>query len=107
MSCSALLYDSFPRISRNKGNSILEKRYYARKVLDKYRKALLHEPRGHNDMYSVLLVEPDHREADPAVLFMHKQGKKRNCLVMVVTLTVYNLCLEYSISKLKHAFSNS
>ena len=32
------------------------------------------EPRGHDDMYGALLVEPDHPEADLAVLFMHNEG---------------------------------
>ena len=32
------------------------------------------EPRGHDGMYGALLVEPDHPEADLAVLFMHNEG---------------------------------
>ena len=32
------------------------------------------EPRGHDGMYGALLVEPDHPDADLAVLFMHNEG---------------------------------
>jgi trans-L-3-hydroxyproline dehydratase len=37
------------------------------------------EPRGHADMYGALLVEPDHPEADLAVLFMHNEGWSTMC----------------------------
>ena len=37
------------------------------------------EPRGHDGMYGALLVEPDHPEADLAVLFMHNEGFSTMC----------------------------
>ncbi len=37
------------------------------------------EPRGHDGMYGALLVEPDHPEADLAVLFMHNEGYSTMC----------------------------
>jgi proline racemase len=40
---------------------------------------LMHEPRGHDGMYGALLVEPDHPEADLAVLFMHNEGFSTMC----------------------------
>ena len=52
------------------GATILDKRRHARAHLDHLRRFLLFEPRGHADMYGVLPVEPDHPEADLAVLFM-------------------------------------
>ena len=39
----------------------------------------MHEPRGHNDMYGVILVEPDHPDADLAVLFCHNEGYSTMC----------------------------
>src|SRR5258708_9495431 len=37
------------------------------------------EPRGHDGMYGALLVEPDHPEAEIAVLFMHNEGWSTMC----------------------------
>jgi trans-L-3-hydroxyproline dehydratase len=37
------------------------------------------EPRSHDGMYGALLVEPDHPEADLAVLFMHNEGFSTMC----------------------------
>ncbi len=67
-----------------KGETILDKRRYTREHLDTLRTALMHEPRGHNDMYGALLVEPDHKDADLAVLFIHKQGE-RNFFGLIAT----------------------
>ncbi|MBA3446213.1 MAG: proline racemase family protein, partial [Pseudaminobacter sp.] len=41
------------------GATILDKRRYARDHLDHARTFLIHEPRGHHDMYGVVPVEPD------------------------------------------------
>ena len=57
------------------GGTILERRRYVRSNLDHLRVMLMHEPRGHFDMYGALLVEKDLEEADMAVLFMHNEGK--------------------------------
>ena len=46
----------YPKIP---GATILAKRRHAREHLDRYRKLLMFEPRGHADMYGALLVEPD------------------------------------------------
>jgi len=61
------------------GATILDKRRYAREHLDHLRRFLMHEPRGHNDMYGVILVEPDHPDADLAVLFCHNEGYSTMC----------------------------
>ncbi len=47
--------------------------------LDNLRRMLMHEPRGHADMYGVLPVVPDHPEADLAVLFAHNEGFSTMC----------------------------
>ena len=39
----------------------------------------MHEPRGHADMYGVIPVEPDHPDADLAVLFCHNEGYSTMC----------------------------
>ena len=61
------------------GETILAKRRYARERLDHLRRFLMHEPRGHNDMYGVIPVEPDHPDADLAVLFCHNEGYSTMC----------------------------
>ena len=61
------------------GTTILDKRRYARDHLDHLRRMLMFEPRGHADMYGVIPVEPDHPEADLAVLFMHNEGYSTMC----------------------------
>jgi len=66
----------FPAIE---GSSILAKRRYALEHLDDLRRLLMHEPRGHADMYGALPVEPDHPEADLAVLFTHNEGYSTMC----------------------------
>ena len=61
------------------GDTILDKRRHAREHLDHLRRFLMHEPRGHADMYGVILVEPDHPDADLAVLFCHNEGYSTMC----------------------------
>jgi len=56
------------------GDTILDKRRYVKEKLDHLRKLLIHEPRGHYDMYGVIPVASDIKEADMAVLFMHSEG---------------------------------
>lgn len=61
------------------GATILDKRRYAREHLDHLRRFLMLEPRGHDDMYGVIPVAPDHPEADLAVLFCHNEGYSTMC----------------------------
>ncbi len=58
-----------------KGSTILEQRQYAKQHLDHLRTMLMHEPRGHFEMYGALLVPPTHPKAHLAVLFMHNEGR--------------------------------
>lgn len=60
------------------GSTILDKRRYLRENVDHYRKMLMHEPRGHREMYGALLVPPDHPEAHIGVIFMHNEGNTRH-----------------------------
>lgn len=64
------------------GSTILDKRRYLRKNADHYRKMLMHEPRGHKEMYGALLVPPDHPKAHIGVIFMHNEGN--HCRVYLV-----------------------
>ncbi|MCY4369786.1 MAG: proline racemase family protein [bacterium] len=71
------------------GTTILDKRRYAREHLDHLRTLLMHEPRGHFDMYGVIPVEPDLPEADLAVLFMHNEGYSTMCGHATIALGRY------------------
>ncbi len=68
------------------GATILDKRRHARDHLDHLRRLLMFEPRGHFDMYGVIPVEPDHADADLAVLFMHNEGYSTMCGHAVIAL---------------------
>ena len=56
------------------GDTVLDKRRYVKENLDYLRKILIHEPRGHKEMYGVIPVTADIKEADVALLFMHNEG---------------------------------
>jgi proline racemase len=47
--------------------------------VDRIRRLLCHEPRGHADMYGGFLVPPDDDGADLGVLFWHKDGYSTAC----------------------------
>lgn len=61
------------------GDTILEKRRYCQAHYDHLRTALMHEPRGHADMYGCLLVEPNDDQADFGILFLHNEGYSTMC----------------------------
>jgi proline racemase len=62
-----------------KGATILERRRYMLEHLDYIRRALMWEPRGHNNMYGCVVTEPITPEADLGVLFMHNEGYSTMC----------------------------
>jgi proline racemase len=65
---------------------LLGKRRECLEKHDHLRCGLMLEPRGHDGMYGALLVEPDHPEADLAVLFMHNEGYSTMCGHAVIAL---------------------
>ncbi len=71
------------------GTTILDKRRYVREHLDHLRTTIMHEPRGHYDMYGVIPVEPDLPQADLAVLFMHNEGYSTMCGHAVIAFGRY------------------
>jgi len=62
-----ILLSGFPEL---KGSTPIERKHYLAKHYDKYRQALMFEPRGHHDMFGAYLTEPLSDEADFAVFFM-------------------------------------
>jgi len=71
-----IVVDGLPPIE---GETILDKRRFAMDHLDGIRRVLMHEPRGHFDMYGVLPVAPDDPAADLGVLFTHNEGFSTMC----------------------------
>src|SRR4249919_667135 len=62
-----------------RGTTILDKRRDARDRLDHVRRLLVHEPRGHADMYGCFVVEPNDAGADLGVVFFHNAGYSTAC----------------------------
>jgi proline racemase len=71
-----IIVDGWPEFV---GKTLLDKRREAKERFDHLRRGLMLEPRGHDGMYGALLVEPDHPDADLAVLFMHNEGFSTMC----------------------------
>lgn len=62
-----ILVSGFPELE---GNTMIERKNYLAKNYDKYRQALMYEPRGHHDMFGAYICEPINPEADFGVIFM-------------------------------------
>jgi proline racemase len=63
------------------GATVSERREHAARSqeVDRVRRLLCHEPRGHADMYGCFLVPADDDGADFGVLFWHKDGYSTAC----------------------------
>lgn len=62
-----------------KGSNLLEKREYMMKHYDYIRTAVVLEPRGHDDMYGAVLVDPSHPDADLGVIFIDSAYYNNMC----------------------------
>ena len=70
---------------------MLEKRDWLRKRHDRLRRSLMHEPRGHADMYGAVLTEPVTSGSHAGLLFMHNQGYSSMCghgVIAMVTIAL-------------------
>ena len=74
-----------------RGRTILEKRRDALERLDHVRRLLVHEPRGHADMYGCFVVEPEDQGADLGVLFFHNAGYSTACGHGTIALVTWAL----------------
>src|SRR5918994_3224828 len=61
------------------GKTVLDKRVWAIENLDRVRRLLVYEPRGHADMYGCFVTEPDDEGGDLGVLFFHNAGFSTAC----------------------------
>ena len=74
-----------------RGATILEKRRDALERLDHVRRLLVHEPRGHADMYGCFVVEPEDEGADLGVVFFHNAGFSTACGHGTIALVTWAL----------------
>ena len=61
------------------GATILEKRRFCAERLDHVRRLLVHEPRGHADMYGCFVTGPCAPGSDLGVVFFHNAGYSTAC----------------------------
>jgi len=69
------------------GKSVLQYRRYMKENLDKYRKLLMLEPRGHADMYGCVLLPPNNDSSDFGILFLHNEGYSTMCGHAIIAIT--------------------
>jgi proline racemase/trans-L-3-hydroxyproline dehydratase len=62
-----------------RGTTMAEKWAYARENMDHLRRALMHEPRGHRDMFGAILTSPCMPEADFGLMYMDSGGFLTMC----------------------------
>ena len=74
-----------------RGATILDKRRDALERLDHVRRLLVHEPRGHADMYGCHVVEPNDPGADLGVVFFHNAGYSTACGHGTIALVTWAL----------------
>lgn len=87
-----VIVSGFPEL---KGDTILERRRFAKENYDKLRKVLMFEPRGHADMYGCILTPPVSPNADIGVLFTHNEGYSTMCGHGIIALTKVLLDAEF------------
>jgi len=68
------------------GETVQEKGNYVKENLDFIRTTLIHEPRGHSDMYGCLLVPPN-SDSDFGIIFMHNEGYSTMCGHATIAIT--------------------
>jgi proline racemase len=73
------------------GRTILENRRFAAERLDHVRRLLVHEPRGHADMYGCFVTGPEDDGADLGVVFFHNAGYSTACGHGTIALVTWAL----------------
>lgn len=78
-----VILEGFPA---SDGKTVLQHRSYIKDNFDHLRTALMHEPRGHADMYGCLLVPPNDDGALFGVIFLHNEGYSTMCGHAIIAL---------------------
>ncbi|MCT4594728.1 MAG: proline racemase [Anaeromicrobium sp.] len=61
------------------GKTMAEKKAYLEDNLDTLRTSIMHEPRGHNDMFGSIITQPTMEDADIGIIFMDGGGYLNMC----------------------------
>lgn len=61
------------------GKTMADKRAYLDQKMDHIRTSIMHEPRGHKDMFGSILTSPVHEDADFGIVFMDGGGYLNMC----------------------------
>lgn len=61
------------------GQTIVEKKHFLKDHLDRFRTLLMQEPRGHQDMFGIVLTPPSDARADYGILFIDNGGYLDMC----------------------------
>ena len=75
------------------GHTMMEKKLYMQSENDRIRKFLMHEPRGHLNMFGAILTEPCQPGSDLGILFMDSGGYLNMCghgTIAAVTVAINN-----------------
>lgn len=70
-----IILEGYPRLQ----GTILEQRNLLTEKYDHLRKAIMWEPRGHADMYGLLVTAPERQDSQFGVIFMHNEGYSTMC----------------------------
>ncbi len=81
-----IIESGYPKLE---GATLLDKMRFARSKMDHIRKFLIYEPRGHYDMFGVLMEEPDREGAVMAAIFLHNEGYCTMCGHATISLGRY------------------
>lgn len=81
-----IIQSGYPALPRG---SVLDRREYLERHLDHYRKWLMFEPWGHQDMYGCLLVEPEREDSVAGLIFMHNEGYSTMCGHATIAVATY------------------
>ena len=71
------------------GSTVLERRRYCMQHFDHLRTALMFEPRGHADMYGVLITEPERADSHFGAIFIHNEGYSTMCGHAIIALSKF------------------
>ena len=69
------------------GNTMAEKKQYMKSSLDHFRTLLMQEPRGHKDMFGIILTPPAHPKAHYGLLFIDSEGYIDMCGHSIMSAT--------------------
>jgi len=69
------------------GQTLVEKKHFLKNHLDRFRTLLMQEPRGHQDMFGIVLTSPGNTNADHGILFIDNGGYLDMCGHGVIGVT--------------------